>query len=164
MLKLKLQYFGYLMQRTDSLEKTLTLGKIEGRRTTEGETIGWHHRLNWDEFEQSLGVGEGQAWRAAVHGVAKSQTWLSDWTELMGPGMQVSLASRVRQPRGVLWVAATKIGAPDTCTSTCSGDTGDLKSGKGSMQGWHWPSVPGVCSSRLRDVCVQLDACSQADT
>ena len=60
MLKLKLQYFGYLMQRTDSLEKTLTLGKIEGRRTTEGETIGWHHRLNWDEFEQSLGVGEGQ--------------------------------------------------------------------------------------------------------
>ena len=61
MLKLKLQYFGYLMQRTESLEKTLTLGKIEGRRTTEGETIGWHHRLNWDEFEQSLGVGEGQA-------------------------------------------------------------------------------------------------------
>ena len=58
--ELKLQYFGYLMQRTDSLEKTLTLGKIEGRRTTEGETIGWHHRLNWDEFEQSLGVGEGQ--------------------------------------------------------------------------------------------------------
>ena len=55
MLKLKLQYFGHLMQRTDSLEKTLMLGKIEGRRrrgqTTEDEMVGWHHRLNRHEFE-----------------------------------------------------------------------------------------------------------------
>ena len=62
MLKLKLQYFGHLMQRTDSLEKTLMLGKTEGRRegTTEDETVGWHHRLNGHQFKQALGVGDGQ--------------------------------------------------------------------------------------------------------
>ena len=63
MLKLKLQYFGYLMRRADSLEKTLMLGKTEGRRTgsvTEDEMVGWHHWLNGYEFEQTLGVGKGQ--------------------------------------------------------------------------------------------------------
>ena len=62
MLKLKLQYFGHLMQKTDSLEKTLRLGKIEGgrRRGQEDEMVGWHHRLNGPEFEQALGVGDGQ--------------------------------------------------------------------------------------------------------
>ena len=60
MMKLKLQYFGYLMQRPDSLEKTLMLGKIEENRTTEDEMIGWHHRLNAHEFEQTLGDSEGQ--------------------------------------------------------------------------------------------------------
>ena len=60
MMKLKLQYFGYLMQRPDSLEKTLMLGKIEENRTTEEEMIGWHHRLNEHEFEQTLGDSEGQ--------------------------------------------------------------------------------------------------------
>ena len=62
MLKLKLQYFGYLMQRTDSLEKTLMLGKIEGRRRRgrEDEMVGWHHRLHEYEFEQAPGVGDGQ--------------------------------------------------------------------------------------------------------
>ena len=62
MLKLKLQYFGYLMHRTDSLEKILMLGKIEGRKrgTTEDEMVGWHHRLNGHEFEQAMGDGEGQ--------------------------------------------------------------------------------------------------------
>ena len=63
MLKLKLQYFGHLMWRTDSLEKTLMLGKIEGRRRkgmTEGEMVGWHHWLDRHEFEQGLGVGVGQ--------------------------------------------------------------------------------------------------------
>ena len=62
-LMLKLQYFGYLMQRTDSLEKTLMLGKIEGRRIrgmTEDEMVGWHHRLNGHDFEQVLGAGDGQ--------------------------------------------------------------------------------------------------------
>ena len=62
-LKLKFQYFGHLMQRTDSLEKTLMLGKIEGKEekgTTEDEMVGCHHRLDGHEFEQALGVGDGQ--------------------------------------------------------------------------------------------------------
>ena len=62
MLKLKLQNFVHLMQRTDSLEKILMLGKIEGRRRREqqDEMVGWHHRLDGHEFEQALGVGDGQ--------------------------------------------------------------------------------------------------------
>ena len=62
-MKLKLQYFGHLMQRANSLEKTLMLGKIEGRRRrgiTEGKMIGWHHKFNGHEFEQAPGDGEGQ--------------------------------------------------------------------------------------------------------
>ena len=59
MLKLNLQYFGHLMQRTDSFEKTLMPGKEE-KGTTEDEMVGWHHRLNGHEFEQALGVGDGQ--------------------------------------------------------------------------------------------------------
>ena len=63
MLKLKLQYFGHLMRRTDSLEKTLMLGKIEGMRRrgmTEDEVVGWHHQHDGHEFEYTLGVGDGQ--------------------------------------------------------------------------------------------------------
>ena len=60
-LKLKLQYFGQLMRRADSLEKTLMLGKTEGgRRTTENEMVGWHHRLDGHAFEQTEGDGDGQ--------------------------------------------------------------------------------------------------------
>ena len=59
-LMLKLQYFGHLMRRTDSLEKTLMLGKIEGRRRTEDEMIGWHHQSKGHEFEQTLEDSEGQ--------------------------------------------------------------------------------------------------------
>ena len=62
MLKLKLQYFGHLMRRADSLEKTLMLGKIEGRRRRgwQDEMVGWHHRLNGHEFEWTAGDGDGQ--------------------------------------------------------------------------------------------------------
>ena len=62
MLKLKLQYFGHLMQRADSLEKTLMLGKMEGgrRRGRQDEMVGWHHRLDGHKLEQVLGVGDGQ--------------------------------------------------------------------------------------------------------
>ena len=62
MLKLKLEYFGHWMQRTDSLEKTPMLGKIEGgrRRGRQDEMVGWHYRLEGHEFEQALGVGDGQ--------------------------------------------------------------------------------------------------------
>ena len=64
MLKLKFHYFGHLMPRADSLEKTLMLGKIEGQEekgTTEDELVEWHHQLNGHEFEQAPGVGDGQA-------------------------------------------------------------------------------------------------------
>ena len=81
MLKLKLQYFGHLMQRTDSLEKTLMLGMTEGgrRRRRQRMRVGWHHQLNGHEFAQAPGVGEGQgSLHVAVHGVTKSQTQLSN--------------------------------------------------------------------------------------
>ena len=75
MLKLKLQYFVHLMQRTDSLEKTLMLGK----GVKEDEMVRYHQRLKGHEFEQAPGDGEGrETWRAAVHGVAESRTQLSD--------------------------------------------------------------------------------------
>ena len=82
-LKLKLQYFGHLMWRTDSVEKTLMLGKIEdGRRRGWQRMIGWHHWLDGHEFEQALGVGDKQGSLAYCSPWGpKSQTWLSDWIE-----------------------------------------------------------------------------------
>ena len=78
MLKLKLQYFGHLMRRADSLEKTLKLGKIEGRRRRRKQRIRWLDDIT-DSIDMSLSklleiVKEREAWRAAVHGVSKSQT------------------------------------------------------------------------------------------
>ena len=104
MLKLKLQYFGHLMRRTDSLEKTLILGKIEG-----GKKKGWQ-RMRWlDGITNSMDMSLSklrellmnmEAWHAAVHGVTKSWTQLSDWTE---KSLKLELFCLTKNDLGLPW-------------------------------------------------------------
>ena len=130
MLKLELQSFGHLMRRIDSLDKTLMLAKIEGqeRGVTEDEMVGWPHRLDGHEFEQSLGESAGQgSWHAAAPGVAESDTaeglnsggcshpcWLhisSMWTKLLQTGALIVRATPLQQLVQFLQTAGLREGA-----------------------------------------------------
>ena len=116
LLKLKLQYLGHLMRTTDSFEKTLMLGKIVGRRRRGRQTMRWLDGIT-DSMDMGLGrlwqlVMDRKAWHAAVHGVTKSRTWLSDWTELswrMGLTRQRDPEKKYRNSSYGSWYIVVKL-------------------------------------------------------
>jgi len=116
MLQLKLQYFGHLMRRADSLEKTLMLGKIEGRRRRGWQRMRWLDGIT-DSMDMSLSTLWSWWWHAAIHGVTKSWTWLSDWTELTWTQPSISSSSGLHSLRQVQEeFLRIKISAPEFLT------------------------------------------------
>ena len=140
MLKLKLQYFGYLMWRPDSLEKTLMLGKTEGGRRRGQQKMrwldGWMASPTWWTWVWV----SSKSWHAAVHGVTKSQTWLSDWTELRGGywAASVDFPCSVGHSRDCCWTCpeSSSIAVKERQKGTLS----QILLGKAEIQMSGWPT------------------------